>query len=196
MVTIGIVLGSVRTGSLGDSIFNYLQKTYQNSDSVKYNWIRVADYPLDPYQHDETPLSYRIKNLKPNEDKWLKALAACDGYIIMTPEYDHAIPGVLKNALDYVGPEVDRKPVQIVTYSYYSDGGMLAAESFVEILQMLKMMVLPTPVLLWNATDNFKADGTLIADATNSDHFKQRLDEAFNEIGFYTKLLKDHPFPG
>lgn len=100
MVTIGIVLGSVRTGSLGDSIFNYLQKTYQNSDSVKYNWIRVADYPLDPYQHDETPLSYRIKNLKPNEDKWLKALAACDGYIIMTPEYDHAIPGVLKNALD------------------------------------------------------------------------------------------------
>lgn len=73
---------------------------------------------------------------------------------------------------------------------------MLAAESFVEILQMLKMMVLPTPVLLWNATDNFKADGTLIADATNSDHFKQRLDEAFNEIGFYTKLLKDHPFPG
>ncbi|GAD17350.1 NADPH-dependent FMN reductase [Lentilactobacillus otakiensis DSM 19908 = JCM 15040] len=156
--------------------------------------MRLEDFPLDFYHHDETPLSNPITDLKSGEQKWLDHLKDNDGFVILTPEYDHAIPGVLKNALDYVGPEVDHKPIQIVTYSYYSDGGMLAAESFVEILQMLKMIVLPTPVLLWNANDNFTKDGQLITDAANSDHFEQRLQEAFHEIGFYTKLLHDNPF--
>lgn len=193
MIKIGVILGSVRS-KLGESILKYLQANFQNTDQVTFDWIRLEDFPLEPYHHDETPLSNPITHLTTGEQKWLDRLKSNDGYIILTPEYDHAIPGVLKNALDYVGPEVERKPVQIVSYSYYSDGGMLAAESFVEILQMLKMMVLPTPVLLWNANDNFTEDGKLVADAENSDHFAQRLHEAFHEISFYTKLLHDNPF--
>jgi chromate reductase len=192
LIKIGVILGSVRS-KLGESILKYLQANFQNTDQITFDWIRLEDFPLEPYHHDETPLSNPITHLKSGEQKWLDRLKSNDGYIILTPEYDHAIPGVLKNALDYVGPEVERKPVQIVSYSYYSDGGMLAAESFVEILQMLKMMVLPTPVLLWNANDNFTEDGKLIADAENSDHFAQRLHEAFHEISFYTKLLHDNP---
>lgn len=192
MIKIGVILGSVRS-KLGESILKYLQANFQNTDQVTFDWIRLEDFPLEPYHHDETPLSNPITHLTTGEQKWLDRLKSNDGYIILTPEYDHAIPGVLKNALDYVGPEVERKPVQIVSYSYYSDGGMLAAESFVEILQMLKMMVLPTPVLLWNANDNFTEDGKLIADAENSDHFEQRLHEAFHEISFYTNLLHDNP---
>lgn len=193
MIKIGVILGSVRS-KLGESILKYLQANFQNTDQITFDWIRLEDFPLEPYHHDETPLSNPITHLATVEQKWLDRLKSNDGYIILTPEYDHAIPGVLKNALDYVGPEVERKPVQIVSYSYYSDGGMLAAESFVEILQMLKMMVLPTPVLLWNANDNFTEDGKLIADAENSDHFEQRLHEAFHETSFYTKLLHDNPF--
>ncbi|MBZ3777245.1 NAD(P)H-dependent oxidoreductase [Lentilactobacillus otakiensis] len=193
MVKIAVILGSVRS-KLGESIFKYLKSTFPSSDQITYDWMRLEDFPLDFYHHDETPLSNPITDLKSGEQKWLDHLKDNDGFVILTPEYDHAIPGVLKNALDYVGPEVDHKPIQIVTYSYYSDGGMLAAESFVEILQMLKMIVLPTPVLLWNANDNFTKDGQLITDAANSDHFEQRLQEAFHEIGFYTKLLHDNPF--
>jgi chromate reductase len=193
LVKIAVILGSVRS-KLGESIFKYLKSTFPSSDQITYDWMRLEDFPLDFYHHDETPLSNPITDLKSGEQKWLDHLKDNDGFVILTPEYDHAIPGVLKNALDYVGPEVDHKPIQIVTYSYYSDGGMLAAESFVEILQMLKMIVLPTPVLLWNANDNFTKDGQLITDAANSDHFEQRLQEAFHEIGFYTKLLHDNPF--
>ncbi|EHO49901.1 NADPH-dependent FMN reductase [Lentilactobacillus kisonensis] len=193
MVKIGVILGSVRS-KLGESIFNYLQSMYSDTADVQFDWIKLDDFPLEPYHHDETPLSEGIQDLKVNEKRWLNQLNHEDGYVIVTPEYDHAIPGTLKNALDYVGPEVDRKPVQIISYSYYSDGGMLAAESFVEILQMLKMIVLPTPVLLWNANDNFTPAGHLILDAKNSDHFADRLDDAFHEISFYTKLLHEHPF--
>lgn len=190
---IGIILGSARLGSLGEHIFKYLQTTFVNNDEYEYNWIRLADYPLDFYEHSETPLSQPITDLTNVESAWLTQIKAQDGYVILTPEYDHSITGALKNALDYIGPEVDHKPVQLIAYSSYSDGGMLAAQSVVQVLQMLKMIVLPTPTLLWNANDNFDATGKLIADAPNSTYFAQRLAETFSEIGFYTALLKAHP---
>ena len=191
---IGIILGTPRQPSLGSHLFHYLQRTFPNTDKVTFTWLALRDYPLPFYDHEETPLETPIHDLSTPEQAWLDQLAAQDGYIIISPEYDHAIPGILKNALDFVGPEVDHKPVQIITYSHFSDGGMLAAESMVEILQMLKMIVLPTPVLLWNADDNFTDQGTLLADATNSAHFTQRLQEAFADIKFYSQLLKDHPY--
>lgn len=191
---IGIILGTPRQPSLGSHLFHYLQRTFPNTDKVTFTWLALRDYPLPFYDHEETPLETPIHDLSTPEQAWLDQLAAQDGYIIISPEYDHAIPGILKNALDFVGPEVDHKPVQIITYSHYSDGGMLAAESMVEILQILKMIVLPTPVLLWNADDNFTDQGTLLEDATNSAHFAQRLQEAFADIAFYSQLLKAHPY--
>lgn len=194
-VKIGVILGSTRTHSLGEKLFKYLQRAMPTT-GVDFTWIDLKDYPLPLYDHAETPLSEPIQNLAAVEKRWLDVLHQQDGYVILSPEYDHAIPGSLKNALDFVGPETDHKPVQIVTYSKYSDGGMLAAASFVEILQMLKMMVLPTPVLLWNAEPNFTADGDLVATAPNSDHFAERLAAAFNELVHYASLMKDHPFKG
>ncbi|KRN02491.1 flavoprotein [Levilactobacillus senmaizukei DSM 21775 = NBRC 103853] len=193
-VKIGVILGSTRTHSLGDQIFKYLQRTTSipNGD---FTWIDLKDYPLPMYDHDETPLSEPIQNLTSRERSWLSVLEQQDGYIFLSPEYDHAIPGSLKNALDFVGPETANKPVQIVTYSKYSDGGMLAAASFVGVLQMLKLIVLPTPVLLWNADTNFASDGTLIAEAANSDHFAERLPSAFRELTHYAQIMKEHPLP-
>lgn len=192
-VKIGVILGTTRTHSLGERLFQYLQRALSTTD-VTYTWIDLRDYPLPLYDHAETPLSAPIQQLAAPEKRWLDVLAKQDGYMILSPEYDHAIPGSLKNALDFVGPEVAAKPVQIVTYSKYSDGGMLAAASFVGILQMLKMLVLPTPVLLWNAEPNFTADGELVPAAANSDHFAQRLAVAADELRHYAQLTKDHPY--
>lgn len=191
---IGVILGTPRRNSLGAKLLNYLQGTHPDTADVTYTWMPLRDYPLPFYDHQETPLATPIHDLDTAEKRWLDCLAAQDGYIILSPEYDHAIPGILKNALDFVGGEVDHKPVQIVTYSQYSDGGVLAAESMVEILQMLKMLVLPTPVLLWNATQNFTTDGTLIPTAPNSAHFAQRLQAVFDEVTYYSHLLQVHPY--
>ncbi|WP_395321311.1 NADPH-dependent FMN reductase [Levilactobacillus parabrevis] len=192
-VKIGVILGSTRTNSLGEKLFKYLQQAMPTAD-VDFTWIDLKDYPLPFYDHAETPLSEAIQGLAPIEEQWLNVLKVQDGYVILSPEYDHAITGSLKNALDFVGPETDHKPVQIVTYSKYSDGGALAAASVVEILQMLKMMVLPAPVLLWNAEPNFTADGTLVKTAPNSDHFAKRLAAAFDELVHYATLMKAHPY--
>ncbi|WP_334332024.1 NADPH-dependent FMN reductase [Companilactobacillus sp. HBUAS59544] len=193
-IKIGIILGTTRHNSLGEKIFKYLQNNVQSNADVEYNWINLRDYPLPLYDHEETPLQTHIHDLNNSEAKWLKKLAQQDGFLILTPEYDHAITGALKNALDLVGPEVNRKPVLTIAYSHFSDGGILAANSIVPILQMLNMIVLPTPVLLWNADDNFDKDGRLL-DVQNSDHFAKRLQEAIIEINFYTSVLKNNPYP-
>lgn len=193
-IKIGVILGTVRPDSLGEKVLHYLEKTFHNDEQVEYTWMPLREYPLPFYQHAETPLQGHISNLTTAEQKWLDTLAKQDGYIILSPEYDHAITGSLKNALDFVGGEVDHKPVQIVTYSYYSDGGMLAAQSIVPILQMLKMIVLPTPVLLWNAEDNFDKQGNLDLKQANSEHFAKRLNEAFSDIYFYSKLFQENPY--
>lgn len=193
-LNIGIILGTVRHPSLGGRILKYLQTSYPDTDAVHYTWIDLHDYPLAMYDHPETPLSQPRTALAPVEQRWLDALDAQDGYIIISPEYDHAMTGALKNALDFVGPEVRNKPVQIITYSFYSDGGVLAAESMVNVLRMLKMMVLHTPVLLWNAEDNFTEAGQLVEEHDNSAHFKRRLAEAMHDISFYAQVLKDNPY--
>lgn len=192
-IKIGVILGTTRHNSLGEKVFKYLQNNVQSNADVKYNWINLQDYPLPLYDHEETPLENHIHDLNSIENKWLETLAQQDGYLILTPEYDHAITGALKNALDLVGPEVARKPVLTIAYSHFSDGGILAANSIVPILQMLKMIVLPTPVLLWNADDNFDQNGQLL-NVQNSEHFSKRLQEAVTEINFYASILKNNPY--
>lgn len=192
-VKIGVILGTTRTNSLGSRIFTYLQQQITVPD-VTFTWINLKDFPLPFYDHPETPLSEPLQGLDAAEQRWLTTLRAQDGFVILSPEYDHAMTGVLKNALDFIGPETDHKPVQIVTYSKYSDGGVLAAASMVAVLQMLKMMVLPTPVLLWNAEANFTDRGELVSSAENSDHFAHRLQAAFAEISHYARVMRDNPY--
>ncbi|MFT8412223.1 MAG: NAD(P)H-dependent oxidoreductase [Schleiferilactobacillus perolens] len=193
-VHIGIIMGSTRQAALGARIFTYLQHQFPDTETVQYTWLDLRDYPLPLYDHPETPLEDSISHPTATETQWLNALAAQDGYVILTPEYDHALPGGLKNALDLVGPQVDHKPVQIVAYSYFSDGGVLAVQSLVPILQMLKMIILPEPVLLWSADPNFTQDGTLVKSVVNSDHFALRLADAMHDIIFYAQLLHNHPY--
>lgn len=191
---IGVILGTTRKNALGARIFNYLKQTFPDTPDVHYTWLDLRAYPLPLYDHPETPLEDPIQEPTPIETKWLTTVANQDGYVILTPEYDHALPGGLKNALDLIGPEVDHKPVQIIGYSHFSDGGMLAAASLVPILQMLKMIVLPTPTLLWSADPRFDANGQINPAAENSQHFAQRLHETMHDIDFYTRLLKEHPY--
>lgn len=90
-IQIGVILGTTRQTSLGEKIFKYLQNSIQENADMQYNWINLRDYPLPLYDHEETPLETHIHDLNNIENKWLKTLAQQDGYLILTPEYDHAI---------------------------------------------------------------------------------------------------------
>lgn len=96
------------------------------------------------------------------------AVAAADGVIIATPEYNHAMPGVLKNALDWLSRErpagevLQEKPLGILGASAGSWGTRLAQASLRQVLHTCGTLVMPAPsVFVANAAARFDADGRL-----------------------------------
>jgi NAD(P)H-dependent FMN reductase len=69
--------------------------------------------------------------------RWGKKIASLDGYIFVTAEYNHGIPAVLKNAVDYLCSEIQRKPAAFVGY-----GGTGAARAVEQLAQILNVATL------------------------------------------------------
>jgi len=80
-----------------------------------------------------------MKGEYPNNDvqKWANKVAEADGYIIVSPEYNHGYPAVLKNAFDHIYPEWNNKPVGFVSYG--NAGGARAIEQLRQVVVELQM---------------------------------------------------------
>ena len=78
---------------------------------------------------------------------WAARIGASDGFIIVTPEYNHSYPAVLKNALDHIFWEWNRKPVAIVSYGARS-GGARAREQLLPVVVELGMLPLRSSVAI------------------------------------------------
>ena len=96
------------------------------------------------------------------------AVAGADGLIIATPEYNHAMPGVLKNALDWLSREspagevLQEKPVAVLGASSGPWGTRLAQASLRQVLHTCGALVMPTPTLfVANAASHFDEEGSL-----------------------------------
>lgn len=101
------------------------------------------------------------------------AVAAADGLVIATPEYNHAMPGVLKNALDWLsrnspaGDVLAEKPVAVLGASSGPWGTRLAQASLRQVLHACGALVMPAPTLfVAGAASRFDTDGTLTDPAT------------------------------
>ncbi|WP_108471145.1 NADPH-dependent FMN reductase [Rhodanobacter thiooxydans] len=101
------------------------------------------------------------------------AIAAADGLVIATPEYNHAIPGVLKNALDWLSREspagdvLPEKPMAVLGASSGPWGTRLAQASLRQVLHTCGALVMPAPTLfVAGAASRFDTDGTLADPAT------------------------------
>ena len=70
--------------------------------------------------------------------RWSAKIDEADGYVIVSPEYNHGYSGVLKNAMDSISPEWYRKPVGFVSYG--SAGGARAIEQLRQVVIELKMI--------------------------------------------------------
>ncbi len=113
------------------------------------------------------------------------AVAAADGLLIATPEYNQSLPGVLKNTLDWLSRESPDgevlldKPVAVIGASAGPWGTRLAQTAVRQVLHACGAVVMPAPTLfVANAAVRFDADGQLDATTTQS---LQRLVLAFGQ---------------
>ena len=160
---------------------------------AEIKFLTVRDYDL-PFFDDDVPLMVPDRQLTGNAQKWVEDVKDADGYLIITPEYNRSIPGVLKNGIDYLGYEIKGKPVKIVSYSINMAGGAKAATALVDMLHMLNAVALPTNTALSKAQEWLNEDGSFNRDADGYKYNIETAQNAFQEIIYYANALKDSPY--
>ena len=109
-------MGSIREGRAGIKVADWFMKAVESGQNAQVELVDLKEYPLPLFVDAVSPSSREGVHPVPEVEAWLAKLKEADGYIFVTPEYNHSLPGAFKNALDYVYKEVYNKPLGIVSY--------------------------------------------------------------------------------
>jgi NAD(P)H-dependent FMN reductase len=124
MTRIGIILGSTRPNRNGEQVAKWVYDIASRRSDAEFELVDLRDYPLP---HLDEPLPPSMGQYQNDHTKaWADKIASFDGFVMVTPEYNHSTSGVLKNAIDYLYAEWNNKAVGFVSYG--GVGGARAAE--------------------------------------------------------------------
>ncbi|MGE3192318.1 MAG: NADPH-dependent FMN reductase [Microbacteriaceae bacterium] len=124
-VRIGIIIGSTRPGRVGDQVARWVLDHAAQRDDAEFELVDLVDYAL-PHLDEAIPASAG-KYANDHTRAWAQKVASFDGYVFVTPEYNHSTSGALKNAIDFVYGEWNNKAAGLVSYGA-SASGLRAAE--------------------------------------------------------------------
>jgi NAD(P)H-dependent FMN reductase len=135
MTRIGIILGSTRPNRNGEQVARWVYDIAASRTDAEFELVDLRDYPLP---HLDEPLPPSLGQYQNEHTKqWADKIASFDGFVFVTPEYNHSTSGVLKNAIDYLFAEWANKAAGFVSYG--SVGGARAAEQLRLIAGELQM---------------------------------------------------------
>ncbi|MBZ9713177.1 NADPH-dependent FMN reductase [Deinococcus multiflagellatus] len=144
---IAVIIGSTRAARFADKPAAWLRGILTGRTDAEYEFVDLRDYPMPFF--DEVASNAWAPTQNEVAVRWQQKIAEFDGYIFLTPEYNHAPTGVLKNALDYSYPEWNRKPAAFVGYG--SVGAARAIEQLRQIAVELQMAPIRTSVHIQGA---------------------------------------------
>lgn len=139
MKKIGVIIG--QTGNEGpahDIAEWFCKKAAWHKDSLIYEVVRLNQYDL-PFLGNPDPEN--------RFDRWKQTVASYDAFVWISPEYNHSITSILKNAIDGAYIEWRNKPVGLVTYGYASSGAR-AGEHMRSMAGCLGMIDVRTQLLI------------------------------------------------
>ncbi|CAM3626762.1 NADPH-dependent FMN reductase [Occultella aeris] len=151
MTRIAVVAGSTRTHRRGKAVADWALQTARQvaPEGVAVELIDVADFDL-PVLDEPAPGAWGIYAHE-HTKRWSEAIASYDGYVFVTPEYNHGVPGPLKNAVDYLYTEWNHKAAGFVSYGV--NGGVRAVEQLRQVAAELKLADVAAQVALSTYTD-------------------------------------------
>jgi len=131
MVTISVIVGSTRQGRFSEKPAQWILQELQKRKEVEARLLDLRDFPMPFFDQPMPPArpgrpAYEHDIVK----NWTAQIAAADGFVFVTPEYNYGPSAVLKNAIDWVYPEWNRKAAAFV--SYRSTMGARAVQQFRE----------------------------------------------------------------
>ncbi|RNL64306.1 NAD(P)H-dependent oxidoreductase [Nocardioides marmoriginsengisoli] len=149
MLKIGIILGSTRPNRVGAQVAAWVQEHASRRGDATYELVDLLDHPLPLLDEPLSPMLGQYQH--EHTVAWAGTIAPYDGLVFVTPEYNHGLPGSLKNAIDYLHAEWRNKAVGIVSYGVA--GGTGAAAQLRQICGQLGMADVSRQVVLNLHTD-------------------------------------------
>lgn len=150
MTRIGIIIGSTRPGRHGEAIGRWVDAVAQQRQDADFDLIDLVDFGL-PLLDEPLPPAMGEAPEHEHTRRWAKTVATYDGFVLVTPEYNHSPPAALKNALDFLFAEWNDKAVAFVSYG--SAGGVRAVEHLRQVVGELKMADIRASVALQFGAD-------------------------------------------
>lgn len=130
-IRLKIILGSTREGRLSEIPGRWIAQTAARRPETEVELLDLRDFPMPFFNEPALPSIKKEPYAEPAVARWTAKIAEADAFIIIAPEYNHAPPAVLKNALDWAYQEWNRKPVAFVAY-----GSALGARSVEQLRQI------------------------------------------------------------
>jgi NAD(P)H-dependent FMN reductase len=153
---LGVVVGSTRPGRRGAAVAAWATQVaaaHLRGVAVGLRTLDLAAFGL-PLLDEPVPAAFG-EYARPHTRRWAEAVAACDGFLLVTPEYNHSLPAALKNALDFLYAEWHDKAAGVVGYGVA--GGVRAIEHLRQVLGELRVADVRTAVTL-SLTADFTGD--------------------------------------
>lgn len=149
MLNIGVILGSTRPGRVGEQVARWVHDRCEQRKDATYHLLDIEDFNL-PLLDEPLPPAMG-KYSKPHTLKWAAAIDPLDAFVFVTGEYNHGIPGALKNAIDFLYEEWNNKACGFVSYG--SAMGVRSVEHLRGVAAELQMADVRAQVMLSLATD-------------------------------------------
>ena len=175
---IGIIIGSTRDNRMGASVGEWVMAQTEGRTDATYELVDLADYNL-PMLTTAMPPVMLNGQYAADVQPWADKIAEFDGFVFVTPEYNHGVPGAFKNAVDSLGSEWVGKPYAVVGYG--AVGGVRAIENWRSVLANFSMVDIRNELNI-NLFTHF-ADGAFVPNAHQNDEVKALFDALENLTG-------------
>ena len=169
MTRIAIIIGSTRTHPRGQAVAEWVHQYAQehSPEGVDFDLVDLADFAL-PVLDEPAPAAWGRSYAHAHTRRWSETISAHDGYVFVLAEYNHGVPGPLKNAIDYLYDEWSDKSVGFVSYSVH--GGVRAVEQMRTIAAELRLADVRAQVALSTFHD-FDYEGADLTDPSTTGRF-------------------------
>ena len=182
MFYIPIIVGSTRRDRQSIKVARFVLAKLRQRPAVETELLDLLEYNF-PIMEERL---HRRDDPPPGLQEFGGKIGRADSIAIVTPEYNNGYPGVLKNALDYLLPEYERKPIGIVTVSAGGFGGLTCLAQLRLVTIGMGAFPIPENLAVSRVRDSFRDDGT-----PNDPVYEKRAASFLDELLWFTEAIVD-----
>lgn len=187
---IQIITCSVRDGRATPRVARWAEnKARELWSDIEIEAVDLKSFELPMYSEDPSPLDNKDRHPEGGVKAWLETLAQADGYVFVTPEYNHGMPSSLKNALDFVDVQLQQKPAAVIAHG--TVGGARSIEQLKLVLNSnIGAIPIPRTVTLIGPVSRgemLSEDGEVLS--PNLGGAERALESTLQSLRWYTEAL-------